>query len=89
MAEHIKYEIDFIPVEEKLPTQSAAGLGSATMHVLTDEGCLTVAYYDISLTRWINPYLFVTENVSHWARFKKWQGMSRRSDRNSQRENEH
>jgi len=70
MAEHIKYEIDFIPVEEKLPTQSAAGV---TMHVLTDEGRLTIVYYDISLTRWINPYLSVTENVSHWARFKKWQ----------------
>ena len=68
MTEHIKYEIDFIPVRERLPTEEYSGV---SMHVLTDEGQFTLAYYEVRLMRWINPYLSVAVNVTHWARFKK------------------
>lgn len=71
MAEHIKYEIDFIPVEERLPTQEDYGV---TMHVLTDEGRFTLAYYDATIVGWLDPYLSIAVNVSHWARHKKWRG---------------
>jgi len=61
MSEHIKVQMDFIPVAEALPEQGHV------KKVLTRTGGMTEAYYDGHSLQWIHPFCGPLTSVTHWA----------------------